>query len=723
MRRWTVIFGGFSWVGLLMSLNVHAADVTIQRHDLEIELRPDAHEIVARDTIRVIGGPGADEVIRLHLHPALAVDAALVEKAPVRFWDDTVDSDTADQEPVASRLFRTLAVQLPRALNPGQAMSVDVSYRGTIHDAPTASPGLRFVRPDGTRGYIGEEGVYLTAETFWYPHVTGSLASFHVRATVPKGWRVVTHGREVSRETRESTSASEWQVRAGTEALTLVANRFVKRATQWKGVEVATYLFPEDAHLSDQYLTATVQYLDWYTKRLGPYPFPKFAVVENFFPSGIGLPSFTLLGSRVIKRGYTQPYSLGHEIVHSWFGNSVHNHVETGNWVEGLTTYLANYYYDEQSKGDETAKAHRRRMMMDYNVYVKPTDEYPVIEFHQKENRRDNAIGYQKTAMIFHMLRERMGSRDFFAAIRTLVADYTGRYADWPHVQRTFEQASGTDLSWFFDQWIGRSGLPHVKIAHARVEPDARAGYRVVLRVTQQGPPYRLTVPVIIQLEQDREHRARLDIREETQTVSLWVPAKPRRLQLDPEYRTFRRLRRQAMTPMLNLWVTDQRRAVLVSRTASDAERRGLQPAIDRIRSQRDDTTWLDDRTSSIGAQSVLAMGHPRTNPWSGRILKWCGSRVTLNDRSLTIEGTTYEGDGVAVLVNCPHPDDAGHVGTAFFGFSPRAIRGLSRLLFYYGWDSYLIFENGTVVARGSFDAPTADLTVEWPAVEERVQD
>ena len=722
MRRWTVIPGGLSWVGLLMSLTVHAADFTIQRHDLEIELRPDTHEIVAQDTIRVSGGPGADQVIHLELHPGLEIEEVLVEKAPVRFWEDTVDSDATNEEPVASRLSRTLAVQLPRAPNPVEAMSVSVSYRGAIHDAPTASPGLRFVRPDKTRGYIGEEGVYLTAETFWYPHVMGSLASFHVRATVPKGWRAVTHGREVSFETRESTATSEWRVRAGTEALTLAANRFVKRATQWKGIEIATYLFPEDAHLSDQYVTATVHYLDWYTKRLGPYPFPKFAVVENFFPSGIGLPSFTLLGSRVIKRGYTQPYSLGHEIVHSWFGNSVHNHVETGNWVEGLTTYLANYYYDEQSEGDEKARAHRRRMMMEYNVYVKPTDDYPVIEFRQKENRRDNAIGYQKTAMIFHMLRERMGSRDFFAAIRTLVADYTGRYADWPHVQRTFEKASGTDLSWFFDQWIRRGGLPHLKIVHARVEPDARTGYRVKLHVTQQGTPYRLNVPVVIQLEQGREHRARLDIREKTQTTSLWVPAKPRRLQLDPEYQTFRRLHRQAMSPMLNLWVTDQRRAVLVSSAASETERQGLKPAIDRIQSQRDDTTWLDERTSSIGAQSVLAMGHPRTNPWIARILKWCGSQVTLNDRSVTIQGTTYKGDGVAVLVNCAHPDDAEHVGTVFFGLSSRAIHGLSRLLFFYGWDSYLVFENGTVIARGSFDAPTADMTVELQAAEEIVQ-
>ena len=61
---------------------------------------------------------------------------------------------------------------------------------------------------------------------------------------------------------------------------------------------------------------------------LGPYPFDTFAVVENFFASGLGMPSFTLLGSGVIKRHYVQPYALGHEIVHSWIGNAVFNRIE-----------------------------------------------------------------------------------------------------------------------------------------------------------------------------------------------------------------------------------------------------------------------------------------------------------------------------------------------------------------------------------------------------------
>ena len=74
------------------------------------------------------------------------------------------------------------------------------------------------------------------------------------------------------------------------------------------------------------------------------------------------MPSFTLLGSGVIKRHYIQPYALGHEIVHSWIGNWVFNRSEQGNWVEGLTTYVANYYYEELMGTPEQALDQRRLM-------------------------------------------------------------------------------------------------------------------------------------------------------------------------------------------------------------------------------------------------------------------------------------------------------------------------------------------------------------------------
>ena len=131
------------------------------------------------------------------------------------------------------------------------------------------------------------------------------LATYDVRITLPEGWAAVTQG-------TAQADASRWIVSTKSEALTVVANRFVVKTRTWKAqsgqaIQLATYLFPDDAALADEYLDASARYLDAYIPLLGAYPFSQFAVVENFFSSGLGMPSFTLLGSGVIKRHYTQP--------------------------------------------------------------------------------------------------------------------------------------------------------------------------------------------------------------------------------------------------------------------------------------------------------------------------------------------------------------------------------------------------------------------------------
>ena len=66
-------------------------------------------------------------------------------------------------------------------------------------------------------------------------------------------------------------------------------------------VETLVYLREQDDSLSNKYLTATAQYLEMYRELIGPYPYDKFALVENFWETGYGMPSFTLFGPRVIR--------------------------------------------------------------------------------------------------------------------------------------------------------------------------------------------------------------------------------------------------------------------------------------------------------------------------------------------------------------------------------------------------------------------------------------
>ena len=79
----------------------------------------------------------------------------------------------------------------------------------------------------------------------------------------------------------------------------------------------ATYLLPQNQHLAAAYLRATAGYIALYSDLFGPYPFQKFAVVENFFPTGFGFPSYTLMGGTVLRLPFIIRTSLGHEIAHA----------------------------------------------------------------------------------------------------------------------------------------------------------------------------------------------------------------------------------------------------------------------------------------------------------------------------------------------------------------------------------------------------------------------
>jgi hypothetical protein len=99
------------------------------------------------------------------------------------------------------------------------------------------------------------------------------------------------------------------------------------------------YLRKPDEALAAKYLEATARNLEMYRGLIGTYPYDKFALVENFWETGYGMPSFTLLGPQIIRFPFILTSSYPHEILHNWWGNSVFVDYASGNWCEGLTAY------------------------------------------------------------------------------------------------------------------------------------------------------------------------------------------------------------------------------------------------------------------------------------------------------------------------------------------------------------------------------------------------
>ncbi|MGQ0809620.1 MAG: M1 family metallopeptidase [Nitrospiraceae bacterium] len=696
------------------------ASAEILSHHLSVNLVPDSHQLFVTDRMVVkVTKPLVRQAV-FTLAPTLQVEHVQNHDPsgqPLVFTSKVI-SVSSDPNAHTQRV----EVQFPEPAVASHVFTLEWRYQGIVHDPPREPRHLRFVTPSETSGHIGPEGIYLSGETQWYPDISGSLPTFHLEVTTPKGWTSLTHGKEIRRqENSVGPVMAEWDVTANTEALTLVANKFIVGQRDWRDeagntIQVATYLFPEDAHLSSEYLDASVRYLDAYGRLLGPYPYPKFAVVENFFASGLGMPSFTLLGNGVIKRHYIQPYALGHEIVHSWIGNSVLNRLDHGNWVEGLTTYLANYYWHELMGNRDQAREQRRMMLLGYAVYVRPDQDYAVGRFKQKTDDKDNAIGYQKSAMVFHMLRQEIGETAFWGSLKKLVADHQGRYADWQDLERIFSQVAKKDLRWFFAQWVERAGAPTFSLDRVDAQllnSGPNGPFVVKTRLHQEGAPFQVSVELRVTMEDGSVRTEAVEMTSPDQDIRLTVPGKPIAVEIDPDWALFRRIERRHLPPMLNLYVSDRHRTVIAPEAGTEAERRPYYELLQRmmtqnVRGSMDEKVVIrKNGEGGISATdgSVLVLGGPAQNGAAKEALAHCGDKVRLTDDQFTIGDKTYDGPATALLVSCRRTDHPDGVVTVFLGLSSEAASKVARLLFFYGWQSYVVFQDGVVRARGDWES------------------
>lgn len=604
---------------------------SLLRHDIQVTLDPASHRMRGLDRVTIRAGDRELREIAVTLNTALVVAGVSRQGALLPFHPQPLPPST---EADAARAHQ-IVVRLDRPTVVGETFALDFDYAGEVNDPPKEPRHLRFVTPSETSGHIGPEGVYIGPETYWYPDAPDSLAAYRVMVTTPTGWETIGQGALAAREIKPEGTRTTWETTAPTEGLTLAAGRFVVEAQKSGPTEIATYFYPEEAALADEYLKAAAAYLDAYSAILGPYPFPRFSIGENFFASGLGMPSYTLLGAGSIRRHYTQPYALGHEIVHSWIGNHVFND-DGGNWVEGLTTYLSNYYWYELKGDMPKAREERRMMLLNYAVYVTPDRDYPLAQFKRKSDPRDNAIGYNKAAMVFHMLRREIGDERFFAALTTLVSEYGGRRAGWKDLEALFGRVAGRDLHSFFARWVEQPGA---------VDVAASA---------------------------------------------------------DPDFHLFRRIPRNDLPAMLNLFVTDTKRLVVLPAGDQNTDTPYAELA-ERVSKQDAVPVQTADRPlpNEWGKASVLLLGGPAAGEAFGWAKRGLPPGVELRPDGFRVGGKEYGGADKAMLVSFRNPDDPSHVVSVFYGLSQAAAQPVARLLFFYGWNSYVVFENGKVAARG----------------------
>jgi aminopeptidase N len=419
-----------------------------------------------------------------------------------------------------------------------------------------------------------------------------------------------------------------------------------------------------------------------------------FSVVASPTPTGFGMPSLTYLGRDVIRLPFIRATSLGHEVLHNWWGNGVTPDWASGNWSEGLTTFLADYAYKED-EGEDAAREMRLGWLRDLAA-VPPGEDTALKDFTSRRHGISSIVGYNKSAMVFLMLRDAIGRDAFERGLRLLWERKRFQTAAWSDLEAAFAQAAGRPLRDFFRQWVERSGAPTL-----RLEAAEHTGRALMLRIRQDGEqklrvPLRLTYP-------GRSEMRWIETVPGMQTFAFPIDAGVDSVELDPDYRLWRRVDAALLPPILReTFVAPQARAVLAG---NDAEVRAAALALAaRVLDARPERLETEP---PVGPLLLLGLS-PAVDAWL--------ARHGLPPRP---QALAAKNSGSAQV--WAGRDAGGRPYAVISARDVASLKALERGLPHYGRQSWLVFDGARAAEKGIWPPRAAAVRVTNAAPRQKV--
>jgi hypothetical protein len=419
---------------------------------------------------------------------------------------------------------------------------VELRLRGVVPPLPPGGP-----RGASPSAVSGPEGSYLSGYAGWVPVTGDDWTAYRLSVEVPASHRAVATGRLEEETLGKAVNRAVFAADYPAEPPALFAGPYTVRERREDGIRIRTYFHAELDELSADYLRDSGRFLRRYHEEIGPYPFPDFHVISSPLPVGLGFPNLTYIGRTVLPLPFIRGRSLAHEVLHNWWGNGVAIDYATGNWAEGLTTYMADYAL---AADDGAGRAREMRLAWLRAYAALPAGrDVPVSAFVGKRHDAGQVVGYNKVAFVFHMLRQELGDAAFKEGLRRFWQQQRFRIAGWSELRQAFQAASERELGWFFAQWLERAGAPRLSLGEVRTSEEGD-GFRVTLTLRQDPPAYRLGIPVVIDTEAGPVRR-RIVLKKTAMTASVTLKDRPTAAHLDPGHDLFRRLLPGEAPPIL----------------------------------------------------------------------------------------------------------------------------------------------------------------------------
>jgi aminopeptidase N len=348
-------------------------------------------------------------------------------------------------------------------------------------NAITDDKGLYFVNPTGENPFKMPQ-IWTQGETqsnsVWFPTIDSPNEKMtqEIYMTVDDKYTTLSNGLLISSTKQaDGTRTDYWKLdQPHSPYLAMMAVGEFKKVvdTPWNGKEISYYVDKEYEADAKGIFGDTREMIEFYSNKLGvPYAWPKYAqiVARDYVSGAMENTSATLHGDFIVyqttremidsKKGNSV---IAHELFHQWFGDLA----TCESWSnlslnESFATY-GEYLWEEYKFGRDAADYHRWQSKQGYFASTKEVD---IIRFNynDKEDMFD-AFSYNKGGLVLHMLRKAVGDEAFFASLKNYLETNKYKSAEIHNLRLAFEETTGKDMNWFFNQWYLNKGRPKLKV-------------------------------------------------------------------------------------------------------------------------------------------------------------------------------------------------------------------------------------------------------------------
>ncbi|MCS7076064.1 MAG: M1 family metallopeptidase [Bacteroidia bacterium] len=451
-------------------------------------------------------------------------------------------------------------INLDKTYTADEQITVIIDYIAQPNRVPvkgsaaiTSDKGLYFINAQGkdpnkpTQLWTQGE---TEAASCWFPTIDSpnQRSGHDIYLTVNKKYTTLSNGILVEQKEEGNWRTDHWQqkIPIAPYLFMIAVGEFYITKDRWRDIEVNYYLEKDYHPYAKAIFGDTPEMIEFFSNRLGvEYPWDKYhqVVVRDYVSGAMENVGAVIHGEFVQKDDRAllddHPFDIiSHELFHHWFGDLV----TCESWSnlplnESFATY-GEYLWREYKHGRMSADAHLEEDLLQYLQEAQNKRE-PLIRY-QYENREDmfDAHSYQKGGLVLHMLRHTVGDKAFFKSLQIYLTKNKFKSAEIHDLRLAFEEVTGEDLNWFFDQWFLQRGHPEIIIQYGYDAAKKAAVVRLHQVQNERFCPkaYRLKSFVDLYFEEGkRKNRIAVDIFTRDTIVEIPCEIKPEYITFDPE--------------------------------------------------------------------------------------------------------------------------------------------------------------------------------------------